>query len=453
MRLNCNLSALISNNQLNKTQTNLDKSIERLSSGLRINHAEDDAAGMAIAKRMHTQIKALERAGKNAADGVSVVQTAEAALGEVENMLQRARELAVQAADESYTDDDRAAIQQEIGQILKEVDRVSTDTEYNTMPLLDGTLERRSYSDVDDVTAMDVSTAVKAGEYKLDVTAAAEKAAFSFTLPASFGGESCKININGAEIDLNSGDTADDLYARILDGCERAGVDVMKTGDQVSLKSREYGSNASVSVDFKSDETAALFGAARINTTYGRDCEVTLGAGFGATAITGTDGNLISVRDVNGFDMKIEIPGETTFTDCTMKVTDIGTLGIQVGANEGQQLIINIPKTNTHTLGIDNVNVNTSRGASEAISSLDKAISEISSIRSKLGAYQNRLESSEDSVDSYSENMTAALSRIEDCDMAEEMTEYTSQSVLSQAATSVLAQANERPETVLQLLQ
>lgn len=453
MRINCNLSALISNNQLSRTQKNLDKSIERLSSGLRINHAEDDAAGMAIAKRMHTQIKALDRAGKNAADGVSVVQTAESALGEAENMLQRARELAVQAADESYSDNDRDAIQKEVAQILEGIDRISTDTEYNTMPLLDGTLERRTYSDVDGVSAMSVPTTVESGEYKFSVAAAAKRADFTMTLPASFTGNSGKVKINGAEVILNKDDTADEMYASILDGCERAGVDAVKTGNRIEFKSKEYGSEAELSIEFNSDTTAGQFGVPKINNKYGTDCKVSLGDGFGATAVAGTDGNFVNIRDVNGFEMKVEVPGDKTFTDCTLKVTDIGTLGIQIGANEGQQLAIDIPKINTHTLGIDNVNMGTSRGASEAITKLDYAISAVSSARSRLGAYQNRLESSEDSIDAYSENMTAALSRVEDCDMAEEMTEYTSQSVISQAATSVLAQANERPQTVLQLLQ
>lgn len=453
MRINCNLAALISNNQLSRTQKNLDKSIERLSSGLRINHAEDDAAGMAIAKRMHTQIKALDRAGKNAADGVSVVQTAESALGEAENMLQRARELAVQAADESYSDKDRAAIQMEVQQILQGVDRISAETEYNTMPLLDGTLERKTYSDVDGVSAMSVSSSVKSGEYMFDVTVAARRADFSMTLPTSFTGSSGTVKINGAEVTLSKDDTADELYAKILDGCERAGVDVTRTGNTLDFKSKEYGKDATVLVEFDSTASAGEFGASKVNSTHGTDCKVKLGDGFSSTATARTDGNIVRINDVNGFDMKLEIPGDKTFSDCTMKVTDMGTLGIQIGANEGQKLAIDIPRMNTHVLGIDNVNMGTSRGASEAITKLDDAISAVSSLRSKLGAYQNRLESSEESVDAYSENMTAALSRVEDCDMAEEMTEYTSQSVISQAATSVLAQANERPETVLQLLQ
>jgi flagellin len=151
--------------------------------------------------------------------------------------------------------------------------------------------------------------------------------------------------------------------------------------------------------------------------------------------------------------MIIEVPGDLTIDECVMKVTEIGIMDIQVGANEGQQMKIDIPKVSAHIIGIDELVVTTPDGAGIAITKLDNAISEISSVRSMLGAYQNRLENSVESLNVYNENVTAALSRIEDCDMAKEMTTFTAENVISQAATSVLAQANERPQTILQLLQ
>ena len=151
--------------------------------------------------------------------------------------------------------------------------------------------------------------------------------------------------------------------------------------------------------------------------------------------------------------MIIEVPGDITIDNCNMKVTELGIMDIQVGANEGQQLKLDIPKVNCHILGVDALVVNTHIGATIAINKLDNAIAEISSLRSKLGAYQNRLENSVSSLNTYTENITAALSRIEDCDMAQEMTNYTAENVISQAATSVMAQANERPQSILQLLQ
>lgn len=458
MRVNCNTTAHISNNQLAKAQTALDKSIERLSSGLKINHAADDAAGMAIAKRMHTQIKALERAAKNTSDGVAVVQTAEGALGEVENMLQRIRELAVQAADGTYSDEDRAAIQAEIDQILKEVDRVSTDTEYNTMPLLDGTLSRRAYADTDGVYVQSMSGTVASKEYEITVTQGSEAPETVLNLAAITAATEGNMSINGVSVSLKDGDTPADLWDKIYDVCSIAGIDVENNGGQISLKGQITGSGEAIILRFASaDQANALAGAGNYDAdklmaeVRGKDCEVTLGNGFDTAKVT-AQGNIITIRDVNSFEMVVEVPDESTLST-TIKVTDMGTLNIQAGANEGQQIVIDIPKINAHTLGIDKINCKTAYGASKAIEKLDEAINRVSSARSKLGAYQNRLETTTNSLDLFDENMTSALSTIEDCDMADEMTEYTAKSVLTQAATSVLAQANERPQTVLQLLQ
>ena len=152
MRINCNVSALIANTNLASSQTALNKALERLSSGLKINSAEDDAAGLAIANKLHTQIKGLDQANKNSSDGISVVQTAESALSETESILQRINELAVQAANETNSLTDRQSIQQEINQLTDEIDRISSSTEFNTMPLLDGTLGRSCYTNAEDVS-------------------------------------------------------------------------------------------------------------------------------------------------------------------------------------------------------------------------------------------------------------------------------------------------------------
>lgn len=458
MRINCNTSAHISNNQLNKAQTALSKSIERLSSGYKINHAEDDAAGMAIAKKMRTQIKALERASDNASDGVAVVQTAEGALNEVESMLQRARELAVQAADGTYSDEDRVAIQAEIDQLIAEVDRVSTDTEYNTTPILDGSLSRRAYPNTDNVSVLSMSPSVTSQEYTFDVTQPAKGAELLLSLPATITEDTAGvININGSDITLKVGDTTADIEGKIKDLGYKASINTTSVAGSIQLTGIPVGSAESITVRFANVTQAAAFGATGLTpenpriSANGQDCQVTLGAGFN-TATARAEGNVITIRDVNNFEMVIEVPKETTLTDCTIKVTEIGTFNIQAGAQEGQQIAIDIPKINSHTLGIDEINCRTTYGASRAIEKMDEAISRVSATRSKLGAYQNRLETTVDSLKLFDENITSALSSIEDCDMAEEMTNYSSKSVLSQAATSILAQANERPQTVLQLL-
>ena len=455
MRVNCNISAMIANNQLTKTESALDRAIERLSSGLRINHAEDDAAGMAISKKMHTQIKALEQANRNASDGISVVQTAESALGELENILQRMRELSVQAADDTYCTEDKASIQSEIDELVSEIDRISTDTEYNTMPLLDGTLSRRAYANVNDVYMINMSASIVSGEYGFSVDSPATRASLTMN---SFTGnisenESGTIFINGAGVSVEAGDDFDTVYQKMVDMCNVAGATVEKNGSSFDVMNRLYGSKEEISIKFSSEELADKFGMAQSNVAAGKDCEVTLGDNFSATAVAVADGGVIKIEDVNDFEMIIEVPGDATIDDCVMKVTEIGIMDIQVGANEGQQMKIDIPKVSAHIIGVDELVVTTPDGAGIAITKLDNAITEISSVRSMLGAYQNRLENSVESLNVYNENVTAALSRIEDCDMAKEMTTFTAENVISQAATSVLAQANERPQTILQLLQ
>ena len=455
MRVNCNISALVANTQLGRTESALDKAIERLSSGLRINHAEDDAAGMAISKKMHTQIKALEQSNRNASDGISVVQTAESALAEIENMLQRMRELAVQAADDTYSIEDKAALQAEIDQLVDEIDRVATDTEYNTMPLLDGTLSRRAYADVNDVYMIDMSATIVSGEYSFTVDEPARRATlylsdFNTTVTAAQAGS---MTINGAEIKIEAGSSFNEVYQDIVDMCNLAGATVENTGGGFAIMNRLYGSEEEISINFSHEDLADLFGMGLKNVAAGQDCVVSLGDGFSSTAVATAKGEKITIQDINDFEMVLEVPGDATIDACTMKVTELGIMDIQVGANEGQQLKLDIPKVNCHILGVDALVVNTHVGAGIAMNKIDSAISEISSIRSKLGAYQNRLENSVSSLNTYTENITSALSRIEDCDMAEEMTTYTAENVISQAATSVMAQANERPQSILQLLQ
>lgn len=457
MRVNCNISALVANTQLGRTESALDKAIERLSSGLRINKAEDDAAGMAISKKMHTQIKALEQSNRNSSDGISVVQTAESALAEMEDMLQRMRELSVQAADQTYSIEDKTAIQAEINQLVEEIDRVSADTEYNTMPLLDGTLSRRAYADVNDVYMLSMSPSIVSGDYSFSVDAPARRATvvatdFPGTISANEAGS---IFINGGEIKVSEGETFDEVYQNIVEMCNLAGGTVENNGNGTfNIMNELYGSGEEISVKFSNIDLANKLGLpSENNVAAGVDCTVTLGAGFSDTAVAIAEGEKIIIQDINDFEMILEVPGDLVITECNMKVTELGIMDIQVGANEGQQLKLDIPKVNCHILGVDSLVVNTHIGASIAIKKLDNAISEISSIRSKLGAYQNRLENSVSSLNTYTENITAALSRIEDCDMAEEMTNYTAENVISQAATSVMAQANERPQSILQLLQ
>lgn len=455
MRVNCNISAIISNSQLSKAQNRLDKSLERLSSGLKINTAEDDAAGMAISNKLRTQLRGLDQAEKNSNDGISVVQTAESALSEIESILQRMRELSVQAANDTYDESDRATIQNEINQLNEEVDRIAKETEFNTMPLLDGTLSRRSYADVDGVETISLTSAVNEGIYTFTVTGDATQASADLAINVGAGaiGVDGSVSINGISIDISSTDTLADIQNKLVSSCDGVGITYDKAAGTITTK--EYG--ISQELDIKvSDDLVGIIAAT--NVKAGTDVAVTLGAGFANTATSISDGKYLTVRDISGFEMVTEIdPGLVKNAGGNVvvnnEVTSMGTMTVQLGANEGQVIEIDIPKVDSHSLGLDNVYVGSHAVANDAISTIDAAIERVSSVRSSLGAYQNRLESAVSHLGSYTLDMTSALSSIEDTDMAEEMTEYTQQNVITQAATSMLAQANERPQSVLQLLQ
>jgi len=515
MRINHNISALKANNQLFKTNNKLDKSLQKLSSGFRINSAADDSAGLAISEKMRTQIAGLDQASRNAADGISVIQTAEGALIEVEAMLQRMRELSVQSANGVYTIEDRKAIQAEIDQLSQEISRISENTEFNTVPLLDGSIDRKSYSSNNSINLISLSDTVSVGDYKINITQDARQAVLLGSVIDGITGDTSEqkvgsdgsININGETVYIKAEDTIDEAFAKMRNACDAVNIDIftvvdlppsidenldtagyerdeLKDDNRLAFVSREYGSEQKIELYCDNEDLAGLFGfSIAKSAAEGHDAKASVvieaGTEFANTATIQVNGTKVTVSDSNSFKMVFELtPGAvgTVFEDSTIantttpatigvavadslevavnvSVLNAGPMDIQIGANEGQVMSIRIPKVNPETLGIDKINIATSEGAQKAIGLLDFAINEVSAIRSKLGAYQNRLEHSISNLDVTSENMTESLSRIEDTDMAAEMAEYTQQNVLSQAGISMLAQANQRPQSILSLLQ
>lgn len=463
MRINTNISAIIANSHLKANDNLMSQSMERLSSGLKINKSADDSAGMAIGAKMRSQIKGLNRANQNASDGVSVAQTAEGALSEVHSMLQRMRELAVQGANDTYNDEDRAALQKEVSALQEEIERIAKDTEFNNKPLLDGSQDRRRYTDTEGVRATKVSDQVKAGVYGITIDAEGEQATSTIDINAADGdlmGEKGIITINGYDIHIAATDTVGDVKEKLMTAGEKLNMTVdFSIANEVTFTTFEYGADAFISVNCSSEALNSIFGfGLDVTTTQGKDIEASFTedngnrVGFNNTAVLTTNGNKVQVTDNSGFSMEYTVdPGITGDTE--VEVMDIGTMTIHIGSNEGQVLDINIPKLSLESLDIDMLNLNTQYGCSKAITNLDTAIGTISEMRSSLGAYQNRLDTAVSTLSVVEENLTAAISRIEDVDMAAEMTEYTKYSILAQASTSVVAQANERPQTVLQLLQ
>ena len=514
MIINNNISAVIANKHLLRTEAGIAASTEKLSSGYKINHAYQNPSGMAISNKMRAQIKALDRATDNASDGISVIQTADGALNEVTSMLQRMRELAVQAANDTNTPQDRAQIQKEEAELRDEIDRVSSSTEFNTMQLLNGDMQTKVYAD--NMSRLSVSDAVDPGTYRIQVTAATKGSITASTYPTSSvsADQAGTFTINGVPVTLTEGMTADEAVEALKTAAELGDATVTKddsgkltvtsgirTDDYEEVLGNAWGKNAFVSVSYDSTDTKAqkaleYFGLIHAsNTTIStsdstttitsknqKDAVVTLlsasgstaadAKGFSSSATASVDGKKVTIKDNNGFEMsflldnalidkkdangntvKVSDPNNSFSGNLDIKVTDIGKMAFHVGSNKDQVIETEIPSISAKSLYLDQVNVNSHQSASRAISLVDDAITQVSSIRATLGAAQNRLEHTYDTNNSTSENINSAVSRIRDTDMATEMVEYTKDNVLQQAGTSVLSQANEIPQMALQLLQ
>ncbi len=477
MKINNNISAVITNKHLLRQENSLTESMERLSSGLKINHASDSPAGMAISSRMQAQIDALDQASRNASDVESVLETADGGLEAITNMLQRIRELAVQAANDTNSQTEKDAIQGEIDNLKEEVNRIATTTEFNTKKLLDGSIDKRVYAD--NVTRVTVSDEVEDGSYRLTVNETAEQAAMTVDMSAityatdpETGATVCNmtgsVSINGSMAYIKEGMTEDEVWAAINSAAELGGATLE---DGWVFTSNAYGRNAVMIIEtsFASSATTGnsnnvttgtISSGGTLHANYGSDPEIELivnqtspESKFSSTSKVSYDGNKVTITDEGGFsldflmDEDMIVPKEIEFD-----VADIGPENMQVGTNEGQQLSVRIPGVTAKQLYLDEVNCSVVGGAERAIAQMDTAISYVSGVRSKVGAYMNRLEHTVKSLNQTEENMTAAISRITDTDMAKEMTEYTKYNVLVQAGTSALTQANELPQQALQLL-
>jgi flagellin len=388
MRINHNIAALNTHRQLNAASTAQGKSMEKLSSGLRINRAGDDAAGLAISEKMRSQIRGLDQAAKNSQDGISMIQTAEGALNETHDILQRMRELSVQASNDTNTLDDRQSIGDEIFELKKEIDRISETTKFNGKGLLNGDMS----------TSQDASSTAKLGVAvgttvvsKVDVSGAV--AGTTYTLAdgtAADGKVTMSATVNGKTVS-----------EEITVGADSQTLNFASLGVSIEL----------AGTDTSNDITAALNGLT-----------VVTAAGNGnATFLVGSNGSASEKITVDFKKMDTTTLGSGGVNDIADKVTD-------------------------------NTAVNTVAKADALTAVLDDAIKQVSQQRSNLGANQNRLEHTINNLNTSSENLTAAESRIRDVDMAKEMMNQTKNSILSQAAQAMLAQANQQPQGVLQLL-
>lgn len=387
MRINNNLLAMNTHRQMGITGTNQGKSMEKLSSGLRINRAGDDAAGLAISEKMRGQIRGLNMASKNAQDGISMIQTAEGALNETHAILQRMRELSVQSANDTNVTVDRGEIQKELNQLADEIDRVANTTEFNTQKLLDGS---------------------KAG---------------------------LKAKVNGS-ITLQS-----NTSAAVTAALGASGGDAMtKSGTIIITRTASIG--GSVADDFTIGDPNGL-GSVTIATGGGTLTSTAFGASEAALT------NLLNMKVGESITLVVG-KMEAANTDASKSIS------FQIGANSGQNMLVGIENMKASALGVRNgndaIDVSSYAKATAAVTSVNTAIEKVSTQRSQLGAFQNRLEHSIKNLDTSSENLQASESRIRDVDMAKEMMNLTKQNILQQASQAMMAQANSAPQGVLQLL-
>jgi flagellin len=458
MRINNNLMAMNTHRQMGITAGSQTKSMEKLSSGYRINRAGDDAAGLAISEKMRAQIRGLNQASRNSQDGISLIQTAEGALNETQNILQRMRELAVQSANDTNVSADRTAIQNEIDQLTQEIDRIGDTTEFNTRKLLNGgasvqgTIGAGADSAVTIIggtgdtkagTAITFTGGITAGtKASLTITSAATATSSSLSAVSS-------LTLDGVAFNFSTTDTIQD----VVDSINSAGINVVATAEtngDITLASNSEGSGQSFTVNVDgvgglADATAA--------TVIGTDASFTELTGVSGLSAYEAKGNTITVLDGNAKGLSFSVDQTVAAAAASsVTVTSNGTLSLQIGANEGQEMSIGLSDMRADALSVGSVDISTAATAKTAITTINDAITSVSTERAKLGAFQNRLEHTISNLDTSAENLQASESRIRDVDMAKEMMEFTKNNILQQAAQSMLAQANQAPQGVLQLL-
>lgn len=476
--------------QLGMNNNQVSKSLEKLASGYRINRAGDDAAGLAVSESMKAQITGLEAASSNSQDAISLVQTAEGALTEVHDMLNRMVELSTKAANGTYTDAQRGNYQDEITQLQEEIDRISKTTEFNGQKLLDGSMG--SASNGMPIAVTDIAGTVDGATLGAGATVNAEQTAVSITgAGVNFGGvsgEIASITVSYRDEDGNnktitveyqvtgaSGTTASNALNALQSNKDfAAAFDVTANGttglnfeaktagaaptinsvtvntsngsSTAKLETTTEGKDATQSFDigntFQEGDSLTIDGK---TYTYVKDADGSDGKSFSDIA------SLVIAADANGVKLDVDDPAAVTAT----KNGNGDGLSFQVGATADADnvLTLNVANMSAGALGVADVDVSKVSSAQAAIDKINSAIDTVSKTRSGLGAMQNRLEHTINNLDTTAENLSAANSRIRDTDMAKEMMQYTQMNVLVQSAQAMLAQANQQPQSVLQLLQ
>lgn len=490
--INSNVASLNAQRNLNTSQSSLATSLQRLSSGLRINSAKDDAAGLAIAERMTSQVRGLNQAVRNANDGVSLAQTAEGALSQSNSLLQRMRELSIQSANATNSASDRSALQAEVNQVKDELNRVASTTTFNGLKILDGSFQNQNFQvgananqtigvSISGVAATDLANYGVTGNNTNANQGTGQAAAAAATLPAANVIAAQTLTVSGAKgtttASISAGDSASTIATKVNNVSGTTGV-TAKASNSATLNGLSAAGTVTLTLGSGSS-TATI--AAAVSTTDLTALQKAINNVTGTTGISATvSGGTITLAQADGKDIQIANFDHST-ASATVAVTGAGgdavtltqgaadstvvggtvtfsssesySLSSSVAAAAGSILDVaaNTSVASAASL-VSAVDIGTASGAQSAIDVIDSALSKVSSTRADLGAVQTRFELAISNLQTTSENLTAARSRIQDADYATETANLTRSQILQQAGIAMLAQANALPNNVLALL-
>ncbi len=465
--INTNLSSLTAQRNSTKSQNDLSTAINRLSSGLRINSAKDDAAGLAISERFTSQIRGLSQAARNANDGISLAQTAEGSLGSIGSNLQRMRELAVQSANATNSSSDRAALQQEVTQLASEIDRVATQTQFNGTNLIDGSFNAQQFQ----VGANAGQTIAVAGIASARSSALGQYAGYTLNNQsigvASNTLTATTLTVGGVATSLGSIATDARSIANAVKASNVAGFNVTANATAVAAGTQALTATASGTAIVTVNGLAINVNNAVGNATTNRANTVSaLNAQSSVTGVVATDtGSGVSLAAADGRNVTVAFAAGTA-TAATIADFGLGpatttgaTLNISYNAPAGVtgNIVFAGAFANTTAVAatgtsIAAVDISTLAGANAALSAVDAALASVNSNRATLGAIQNRFSSTIENLQTTGENLSASRSRIQDADFAMETANLSRAQVLQQAGTAMIAQANQLPQQVLSLL-
>ncbi len=470
LKIQNNVSSLTAQHNLQRTSQNLAKSTERLSSGFKINRGADGPAALVISEKLRAQISGLKTAIDNTEKGVSVVQTAEGALNEVNGLLIKIRSLALDSANAGVNDADAlAANQAEIDNALDTIDRIANNTQFANKKLLDGSAGISGVTSDADVTFLKGTSKTSAGTYAVAVTTAGERATAAATTAQTQALAADEIlTINGTTVTLNSGLSKAQVIDRINEFSSQTGVvaDANGAGTATRLYSVAFGSDADISVI---SNVASATNSSGFGTTAITDSGVNVVGTIGGTSFTGkgnvltanlgaAQGLTVSLAAASGASVNATVTG----AQGNVTISD-NSLVFQIGANQNQTASVLVDKVNPDSLGIAvngnqfgslaDIDITSASKAQDALGVIDAAIDELTNARGRLGAFQqNTLESTANNLRATLENTVNAESVIRDTDFAEEIANFTKYQVLSQAGTSVLSSANQSASLILSLL-